>query len=209
MVQPLSEAEFQRLTNVSRETMDDLASYAQLLRKWQAKINLVGPSTMDDIWRRHFLDSLQLVHHAPESFRNWLDFGSGAGFPGMIVALATRESGGRVHLVESNGKKCSFLREVARSLGLDVDIHQGRLEKLSAFRADVISARACARLEKLLEMSQPFCDPDSLFLFPKGQDVDEELTETTKYWSMTVNKLPSLSDSEGSLLQIRNLHRAK
>jgi 16S rRNA (guanine527-N7)-methyltransferase len=199
--------------NVSRETLTGLKRYGSLLEEWQKKFNLVGTKTIPDMWHRHFLDSAQLLDYVPNERPVWLDFGSGAGFPGLVIALLLKErSGGTVHLVESTGKKCNFLRVVAneivgRSDGVDVIIHQERMENLKTFRADVISARALGSLEKLFGYSYRFQRPGSVFLFPKGQDVDRELTEASKYWNIDLDKYSSCTDPSGVILCIKSLSR--
>lgn len=196
---------------VSRETLDDLICYGDLLVKWQKTINLVGSKTLPDMWRRHFLDSAQLLELSGFTGRAWLDFGSGAGFPGLVIALLIKGraefSGGQVHLVESNGKKASFLQEVIRVTGAPAKVHLGRLEDLEPFPIEVISARAVASLEDLIVYSHPFLTSHPMLIFPKGQDVDEELTSASKYWNIDLDKYPSRSDPNGVILCIKEVSR--
>ncbi len=165
-------------------------------------MGLLGRSTLADIWRRHFLDSGQLIRHAPAASRVWLDAGSGAGFPGMVLAIL---GAGEVHLVESNRRKCVFLGEVARRTETAVTIHEARVESLAPRAVDVVTARALAPLAKLLDLCRNFIGPGTTCLFPKGQDIDSELTEAAKYWKMKVARLPSLSDSRGTILRLTEL----
>ena len=199
MSQPLSRDDFAAITNVSRETLDRLDIYASLLIKWQGSMSLVGPSTMADIWRRHMLDSAQLIDRAPATANSWIDVGSGAGFPGLVLAILGARN---VHLVESNTRKCEFLREVARRTDTDVTIHHERMEKIEPWPVDVITARAVAPLTKLLELSAPFMTVDSRCIFPKGQDVANELTVAAKYWNITVECMTSVSDQRGKIVHL-------
>lgn len=194
--------------NVSRETRDVFNRYGQVLLKWQKRINLIGSKTIDDMWRRHFQDSAQLINLLESRPKSWLDFGSGAGFPGMVVALLLRDDPDfTMHLVESNGKKAAFLREVARETKAPVIVHGVRVESLEMKDLDVVSARACSALSQLLDYAAPFCSQDTVLLFPKGQDVDQELTLIPKYWSMALKKFPSHTDPSASIICIQELHR--
>lgn len=198
---------FQKATGVSRETLDRLATYHHLLQKWQKAINLVGPKTMGDAWSRHFLDSAQLYQMAPADRRTgvWLDMGAGAGFPGLVIALLGAK---HVHLVESDLRKATFQREVIRATGAPATVHAARMETLAPFPVDMITARAFAPLEKLLEMAYPFWSEDVTGLFPKGRDVELELTQATKCWKMGVELLESQTDGDARILRIGTLSRA-
>ncbi len=193
---------FQKLTGVSRETLEKLQIYVDLLNKWQKAINLVSKSTLPEVWERHILDSYQLLEHAPTDKKVWVDLGSGAGFPALVVAIA---SNFEVHVVESDRRKCQFMREVSRETSANVTIHTKRIEALEPFPADIISARALAALEKLLEMSHPFAHENTTYFYLKGQDVDAELTNAAKCWRMSALKHPSLSSSEGCILQLKDV----
>jgi 16S rRNA (guanine527-N7)-methyltransferase len=215
---PLTPEEFQRLTNVSRETLARLARHLELVRAWQKRINLVGARSLDDAWRRHVLDSAQLLDHLPPGARTVLDIGSGAGFPGLVLALLGVPD---VHLVESDRRKAAFLREAARQTGTQVTIHAERVEALAPFPVDVVTARACAPLSRLLELAEPFlqlrrrpaCEParagpGPVCLFPKGRTADEELTAAGKTWKMRVDRLPSRTAPEATLLLVKDVeHR--
>ena len=152
MKQILTPMAVQEVARVNRDQMDRLASYLILLQKWQGRINLVGPQTMLDPWKRHFFDSAQLVPLLPEGRPKVVDLGSGGGFPGMVRAMLSTAD---VHLVESDGRKCVFLREVARLTDTDVTVHNGRIESLQPLRANVVTARALAPLEHLMDLAQP------------------------------------------------------
>ena len=197
--------EFLQHINVSRETLDKLKAYAQLLVQWQGKINLVGPSTLPFIWRRHFLDSAQLILcpglNAKDP-RVILDIGSGAGFPGLILGLLTPH---HVHLVESDQRKSSFLRAAVRTLDLrsQITIHNERLEDLEPFKADIITARAFAPLSKILQMGSKFAHMETIWLLLKGQDVDQELTDAAISMNMLSNRYPSLTNTQGVILELR------
>ncbi len=191
--------EFQAETGVSRETLDRLTVYADLLRKWQRRINLVGRSTLEDLWRRHMFDSAQLLPLIPEGARCLVDLGSGAGFPGLVLAILGVPE---VHLIESDGRKAAFLREVSRETSTPVDIHVSRIEQTPPFVADVVTARALAPLPKLLDLAVPFVGDNTVLLFPKGQDVDRELTEATKHTTMHIDFVPSRAHESGIILRL-------
>jgi 16S rRNA (guanine527-N7)-methyltransferase len=196
------------LTPVSHETMARLDRFADLLTIWQNRINLIAPSTIPTLWTRHIADSLQLLMLV-EAPKLWIDLGSGGGFPGMIIACSLAEQpGAMVHLVESNQKKAAFLREAARITGAPAKVHAVRIEDFVAEfsgQADVISARAVAPLEKLLAEAYPLLKSGAKGLFPKGQDVDAELTEASKYWTFDAELVPSLTNPDGQIVVIRTL----
>jgi 16S rRNA (guanine527-N7)-methyltransferase len=193
------------LAGVSRETRERLNTYADLLRKWQRSINLVGPRTIDDLWNRHFTDSAQLLPLIPPSARVLVDFGSGAGFPGLVLAILGVS---QVHLIESDQRKATFLREVARATGTPVTVHAKRIEQVTPFPADVVSARALAPLADLLGFAAPFLGPDSLCLFPKGQMAEDELTAASKIWNMNVDRIQSVTDPSATVLRLSQVSRA-
>jgi 16S rRNA (guanine527-N7)-methyltransferase len=201
--------EFANDFNVSRETLSQFVCYADLLTKWQEKINLVGPKTLSETWKRHFADSAQLYAHAPDKWSAWLDFGSGAGFPGLVIALLSNDPGRHVHLVESNGKKAAFLREAIRATGAAATVHHQRMESLAPFSVDVLSARACASLADLLDYAAPFLLGQPVMLFPKGQDVEDELTSCSKCWNIDLDKFSSQTDPGGVILRIRKAVRVQ
>ncbi len=175
------------LTPVSRETEQRLITFVETLLLWQNRFNLVAASTLPVIWTRHIADSLQLLPLAPGA-KVWVDFGSGAGFPGIPIACALADKpGAMVHLVESVGKKANFLREVVGKLGLPAKVHQVRAEKFGescAETVDVVTARALAPLKVLCDQAFPLIAQGAVGLFPKGQDVASELTEAAKYWRL-------------------------
>ena len=185
--------------------MERLETYAGLLQKWQSAINLVSSATIPNLWQRHFLDSAQLLPLAKSNTRLWLDLGSGAGFPALIVAILGVPE---VHLVESDGRKCAFLSEVARATGTSIVLHHCRVETVPTMTADVISARALAPLPDLLSMSARFADLNTVLLFHKGQDIEKELTEASKSWSMNLERLASRSDPSGVILRVKGFSRA-
>lgn len=202
---------FQEAFGVSRETIDRLRTYEGLLRAWQKVINLVSPTTLDEIWHRHFADSAQLLAFAPQGGKNWLDLGSGGGFPGLVLAilLAEKNSDARMTLVESDTRKAAFLGEVARKTGLAVEIRGERIEK-SATQAksqikDVITARALAPLPKLLGLVQPFFSPQTVALFPKGRDAEAEVSEAERQFAFDYTLAPSLTDAQARIVIVRNL----
>jgi 16S rRNA (guanine527-N7)-methyltransferase len=197
------------LTPVSRETLQRLEAFVALLLEWQAKFNLIAASTLPIIWTRHVADSLQLLEHAQANI--WADYGSGAGFPGIPIAcaLADGRPSAHVHLIESVGKKAHFLREAVRALGIPATVHQMRAENFGdsyGDKIDAVTARALAPLKTLCDQTFPLIKRGALGIFPKGQDVDAELTEAAKYWTIEASKAPSKTSPEGSIVVIRGLH---
>lgn len=191
------------LLPVSRETYDRLATLVGLVKKWQRAENLVAASTLDAIWTRHVADSAQLVAMFPQA-NHWLDLGSGGGFPGLVTAIliAGARDGGAVHLVESNTRKCAFLRTAARETGAPATIHQGRIEDvLAAWTApvDAISARALASLPDLFRLSGRLISPERPAAFFKGVDFRSEIDEASQSWDIDLVIHPSRI-SEGSVI---------
>ena len=204
MKQSYGPDDFAKDTGVSRETLDRLRAYADLLLVWNKKINLVAKSTEAELWHRHLLDSAQLFPLIPKTTRTLVDLGSGAGFPGLV--LATMGAPG-VHLIESDQRKCAFLREAARVAGAPVTIHARRIEDIAPFPVDVITARALAPVADLLDLAEPFTQKATRFLFLKGQNVEVELTDAHKRWRISVDQTPSLTDSHAAVLCIQEVSR--
>lgn len=200
--------DFRAATGVSRETLERLELFADRLRQWQTQLNLVAESTMPELWHRHFYDSAQLDELAPKEAQKWLDFGSGAGFPGLVIAILRARPGFEMHLTDRLARKCDFLREIAQSLGLPVTVHQGKIEALQPLSADVLSARACAPLPKLLEFFEIHAAPGATALFAKGRSLPEELTEAKRTWRLAYDSLPSRTGSGGQILRLRSAVRA-
>jgi len=200
----MDEFDFQKAFDVSRETIDALKLYQELLIKWQARINLISPNTIDDIWLRHFADSAQLFSLVGKEPTNWLDIGSGAGFPGLIMALFAKDKGWTTEftLVESDSRKCVFLNEIRRQLKLNVFVKAERIEKISG-QFDVISARALASVEKLLGWAQPLSHSQTKLIFPKGRNLDLELTDALASWHIEYDKHTSQLESDSSILIIK------
>jgi 16S rRNA (guanine527-N7)-methyltransferase len=194
------------LVPVSRETAARLDRYAALLLDWQSRMNLIAASTIPVLWTRHIADSLQLLAIAPRA-RRWADLGSGAGFPGVPIACALAdENGAEVRLIESNNKKAAFLREAVRVTGAPAIVHAERVADFArAFRGnvDAVTARALAPLPQLLSIAYPLLKSGAQGLFPKGQDVDAELTEATKCWSIQASFVPSRTDPKSRIVVIR------
>ena len=206
---PLTPEGFAARFDVSRETLERLRHHADMLVKWQKSINLVAPESLGDLWRRHILDSAQLKPLLPPGTSSLADMGSGAGFPGLVLAILGVPN---VHLIESDARKCLFLAEAARAAGLTPGenpiIHRARLEKVAGLTVDVVTARACAPLAKLLAYAEPFLHGGSTCLFLKGAAADEELTEAAKTWRMSTGRFPSLSDPSGTILGMTQVARA-
>jgi len=198
------------LTPVSRETLARLDRFTRLLLQWQKTTNLIGAATIPYLWTRHIADSLQLLALAP-SARVWLDLGSGGGFPGLVIACALAgERGATVHLIESNAKKAAFLREAVRELDLRAVVHGERIEHFSlpmGAHVDVITARAVAPLSVLFGYVALLLKTGAQALLLKGQDVEAELTEAAKYWTIKADLIPSKTSPEGRIVVLRGLSR--
>lgn len=197
---------FQAITNVPRGTMDRLHRYAALLAAWQERLNLVAPSTLPLIWERHFLDSAQLAFHV-EAGRRWLDFGSGGGFPGLVLATM---DWGPVTLVEATAKKCRFLEAVAAELGLThVRVRNARVEALPPAMAEVVTARATAPLATLFDWSVRHGGPNARWVFPKGRSWATEVEAARAAFRFDLDVAESRTDREARILLVTNLRRAK
>jgi 16S rRNA (guanine527-N7)-methyltransferase len=196
------------LTPVSRETVARLDRFAALLLEWQQRQNLIAPSTEPTLWTRHIADSLQLLPLAPAA-RIWADLGSGAGFPGIAIACALADSPGpeapRVHLIESIAKKAAFLREAVLVTGAPAVVHHERIADFISHapdRIDVVTARALAPLTKLVAEAYPLLKRGALGLFPKGQDVEAELTAASKCWRIQATLVPSRTDPRSRIVVV-------
>jgi 16S rRNA (guanine527-N7)-methyltransferase len=200
----LSPAGFQQQTLCSDRQLEQLSSYVELLQRWQTRINLVSRATLADPWRRHVLDSAQLAPLLPEGSLRVADIGSGAGFPGLVLAVLRPDI--ELNSIESDGRKSSFQREAARIMGLtNVVFHVKRIEAVSIPPVDVVTARALASLSELLGMALRLLKADGLCLFPKGQQVASELTEARKIWTMREERIPSLSETGATILKLSDL----
>jgi len=185
--------------------MARLETYLRLLERWQKSINLVGGRSLADSWRRHFLDSAQLLPLLPKGTQSLVDLGSGAGFPGLVLGILGVP---QVYLVESDSRKCAFLREAARETGVSVEIHTARIENLTPWPVDVVVSRALAPLSRLLLLAHPFLDLGAEGLFLKGKAAFEELTEAEKSWKMAVETISSESDPDGVILRLGDVQHA-
>ena len=196
------------LTPVSRETLDRLDRFVAVLLEWQQRMNLIASSTEPKLWTRHIADSLQLLALAPQA-RIWVDLGSGAGFRVWCIACALADMpGAHVHLVESSTKKAAFLREAVHATGAPAEVHAVGLEDFVenlAVPVDVVTARALAPLAALLAGTYPLLKTGTLGLFPKGQDVDAELTEAAKCWSIQSSLVPSLTDPRAKIVCVTGI----
>lgn len=192
---------------LDRDCERRLAVYADLLVKWQKKINLVGPSTIGDLQLRHFDDSLQLLPLAG-AWRNWVDLGSGAGFPGMVIAIAAGDGERQVHLIESDKRKAAFLKEVSRETHTKIEIHVDRIERvlpelIAITRFDIVSARALAPLETLIGYARPILEKGGVGLFLKGKGLASELTATPTGSSVRLDFIDSRTDIDAKIVVVR------
>ena len=192
---------------VTHETIHRLTVYQERLISWNAKMNLVSESTLPHVWIRHFLDSAQLMKHVPNTAETLADMGSGAGFPGLVMAIIAKEKNTPlcVHAIEATGKKADFLQAVADELELKVVVRRERAESIKNFKADIVTARALKALPELLKYANKLIHKDSICLFLKGKNLSEELTEAKKYWTFSSKSHQSQSDASGNVLVIRNL----
>mgnify|MGYP003624599910 CR=1 FL=1 len=199
MSNKMTAEEFQGLTSVSRETLDKLILYAEMLAKWQKSINLISTSTVPDMWLRHFYDSAQLMDYIEPADKplKILDLGSGAGFPGLVLSIL---GAGEVHLVEGVGKKCSFMKQIIQQTGINAIVHNERIEDMDAFPVDLITSRACADLNKLLDLTERFTTPQTNALFLKGEKAEAELVQAAKNRDFREKKYPSKSEESGMIL---------
>lgn len=199
-----------RLTPVSHETLERLERFVDLLCRWQSAVNLVASSTIPRLWTRHIADSLQLVDHAPDALR-WLDLGSGAGFPGLVIAIAVADvPQAMVDLVESDSRKAAFLREAVRTVGAPARVHPLRIEdvaQLADIKAEIVTARALAPMPRLIGLAEPFLATGAKGIFLKGQDVDNELTAAAKSWQIDFEIAPSRTDPRGRVVIVRKARR--
>jgi 16S rRNA (guanine527-N7)-methyltransferase len=201
---------FLRARPVSRETLARLDGLVAALDRWSSAINLVARGTLADTWRRHILDSAQLIDLAPSAAETWVDLGSGAGFPGLVVAAIAREErpGLSVTLVESDARKSAFLREAIRATGAPASVRTQRIEADAPQPADVVSARALAPLPRLLDLAAPWMRPGAVALFPKGAGHRGELTSAGERWHSAVETFRSLADPDGVVLRLTEVRRA-
>lgn len=188
---------------VSRETLDRFETYQAILNKWAPRINLVGASTLSAFWDRHILDSVQIMPLARTTARSWVDFGTGAGFPGLVIAALLADSHhGQVHLIEASTKRCAFLREAARAMQVTVEIINAKLEDVPPKKVDVITARAFTSLDRLLNYATPWQGHGTQALFPKGEEVSVELNQASTNWLFKSTLHHSVSDARGCILEI-------
>ena len=198
--------DFQRETGVSRETLDKLKSYSALLLKWNARINLVGRESEPDLWRRHILDSAQLLPLIPREAHSVADIGAGAGLPGLILSVLNTSA--QIHLIESDRRKAAFLREAIRVMQSTAIVYESRVEEVDLPAQDVVVARACAPLDRLLEMAEKLISIHTVCLFPKGTQLEQELTAAHLRWKMQVRQVPSRTDPGGRILVLTEVARA-
>ena len=198
-----------RYFNVSRETLDLFCEYEALLSKWNKKINLVSKNSLFDIWERHFLDSGQIINHVEAAGKRWVDLGSGAGFPGLVVALLLRDRkiDCDIILVEKNLKKVFFLKEVVRKLDLNVKVLNKNIRTIEPLNADILSARAFSELNELIEIAYHHQKERGVCLFLKGENYRRELDKTLNYWFFHYDVVYSYSNSSGNIIRVKNIFK--
>jgi 16S rRNA (guanine527-N7)-methyltransferase len=201
-------ASFAVVSGATDRQLGELERYRSYLVDWNQRMNLVGPATLDVFWSRHAWDSAQILPLEPEAL-TWADLGTGAGLPGVVLAILGKDRPGfHVHLIDSLAKRCRFLTEVVDGLALPATVHNSRAEELS-LSVDIVTARACAPLGRLMGYAQPYLKRGATALFLKGQDVASELEEATKSWDFEADVLPSLSDARGRIVRVRRLGRGR
>lgn len=199
---------FAKAAKATPEQVADLSRFRDMLAAGNEVMNLVGPATIPDFWNRHAWDSAQLFRLAPDAL-TWADLGAGAGFPGLVLAILGKgRHGFHVHLVESMAKRCRFLSQVVAELNLAATVHNERAENLS-LAVDIVTARACAPLHRLLGYARPYFQAGAQGLFLKGQDVVADMSEAARYWEYEADVVPSLSDERGRIVRVRRLGRAR
>ena len=190
--------------NVSRETLDKLETFSELLKRWNPRINLVSTRDIERVWERHIVDSAQIYPHLAGHDGVWVDIGSGGGFPGIVTAIiATEENpSADVHLIESDQRKCAFLRQVAREIALPITVHAKRVEATETKNVSIITARAFASVTKILDMTTGLRSEMTKYLLLKGRTYESELTEAEQSWKLKVETIPSRTDPEGTILAL-------
>jgi 16S rRNA (guanine527-N7)-methyltransferase len=208
LADPFDASAFQAATGAGPAQMADLEAFRDLIAETNKHMNLVGPSALADFWLRHAYDSAQLLRLAPEAL-TWADLGAGAGFPGVVLAIMLKgREGAHVHLIESTGKRCRFLNEVVAALDLPATVHNVRAESLE-IKVDAVTARALAPMVRLLGYAWPYLCRGATGLFLKGQDIEVELKEATKYWKFHARLIPSLSSEQGKIVQLKRVSHVR
>ncbi len=194
--------------SVSRETADDLIGFETLFKKWSKAINLASPNTLETLWERHILDSVQVFRLAPQA-KQWLDLGSGGGFPGIVLAVMLKQTGGAIRLVESNGKKSAFLRNALAQFQAPGRVVNTRIESCYDLiqAPEIITARALASLDKLFELTEPWMTKGAKALFQKGRDYQREVDESLINWKFDLIRHESAIEADSVILEISNLQR--
>jgi len=192
--------------DVSRETFDQLSQFAELVERWTTKINLISKPSVPHIWERHINDSVQLYRHAPAA-KHWVDLGSGGGFPAIVLAILSKQDGRdtKFTMVESDQRKCVFLRTAVRELGLKGEVLNKRIEEIPRLEADILSARALSDLSKLLEYADLHLSNDGIALFPKGESWKAEDRDAKTLWHYTCEPIPSLTNPAAAILRIKDI----
>ena len=198
---------FLKSLNVSRETIKSFCEYETLLSKWNSKINLISKNTLTDIWNRHFLDSGQIIKHVNASRKRWVDVGSGAGFPGLVVALLLRDRkvDCELILVEKSTKKVFFLNEVIRKLGLNVKVINDDIRTIDPLKADILTSRAFSGLYDLIQIAHIHREDSGICLFLKGENYKLELDKTLNHWFFDYDVFDSLSNPSGKIIRVKNI----
>ncbi len=209
MTEEDAKKQIETLCDVSRETMDRLQVYADLLERWNSKINLVSKSTLSEKWQRHFLDSAQIWPHIPKEVKNLVDVGSGAGFAGLVLAIIGAEKRPNLTftLIESDARKCAFMRNVAREVRISVNVQTARIESVADRNADIMTARALAPVVQLLSYSQNILTSTGVCLFLKGDACGTEVEQARESWDFNAIETASLTHPTGKILTLSGINR--
>ncbi|WP_122074454.1 16S rRNA (guanine(527)-N(7))-methyltransferase RsmG [Pseudophaeobacter sp. EL27] len=206
----MSDRELLEGLNVSRETIERLEKFEEVLLKWNPRINLVSKNSLADLWQRHIVDSVQVFTCVKDSGKSWVDIGSGGGFPGIVVGIMAAEYSPKtkVTLIESDQRKSAFLRTAARECGVPVTVLNQRIEQAEPQGAQILSARAVADLDALLEFSERHLAEDGMAVFPKGASWKKEVDKAAERWRFDVEQITSLTETEAVILKIKGVTRA-
>ncbi|MEL7471006.1 MAG: 16S rRNA (guanine(527)-N(7))-methyltransferase RsmG [Pseudomonadota bacterium] len=188
--------------------MDKLETFSELVKRWNPRINLVSTRDLERLWERHIADSAQIYPHLAGHDAVWVDIGSGGGFPGVVTAIIATEKdlNADMHLIESDQRKCAFLRQVAREIGLPLTVHAGRVEAAEIENVSIITARAFASVTKILALTSRLRSEVTKYLLLKGRTYESELTEAEQFWKLKVDRIPSRTDPEGSILALTEVY---
>lgn len=197
-------SQINKIINVSRETYEKLELFAEEIKKWNNHINLISKKNIDEIWHRHIIDSVQLINYVKQEDKTLIDFGSGGGLPAIIMAIINKFH--KVHMVESDKRKCAFLNEFSTKIDANIEVHNNRIEEIDIIKSDIITARALAPLEKLFQLLEPFIFESNKVLFLKGELINQEIKQAQKNWQFEYNLHDSITNSNAKIIEITKIN---